>query len=381
MDMKLKGIVLLLMIFSIGCSNYRAISRTPDWTHNHERYLISPYDNEDTFEKNPVIVRYAPILIQYTLDRSPKDFLADFNYDSDNKTVNNQDHVAGENFRATLYYAIVETASHYYLTYLSYHIADTWVGDVCGSLFYWFGGHHENDGENLQLVVEKGRHGHPDELVIMAFQHHTKTTFLVHPKLKMHDPNAGYDTIGTKSKYSMSGSHPVFVLEPGKHAIYINDDQISRCSGDRNAYVLMTFSPAPNLGTPGDRWERGERSTYHYGLKPIKKTLWEPYIKHTAIGDTGIMDGGINITLERGDKMVAYKNIPRFFNSDEWSIVGFKKDAGILPFAFGEGRLFFDPAHYYAEKFQITDVTFPNMRWVTCYLYNPYLPDSYRACE
>ena len=52
----------------------------------------------------------------------------------------------------TVYYAVVETETHWFLTYHFYHAADY---TRCPVGLLPFGMEHENDGENLQVVVDR----------------------------------------------------------------------------------------------------------------------------------------------------------------------------------------------------------------------------------
>jgi hypothetical protein len=91
---------------------------------------------------------HAPVHYQDT-DSSdyPSDFITAFDYDSDWIATNNWDHRAAGRWPATVYYSIVESCTHYFITYAFFHPRD-W-SDVI------FDQEHENDLEGALMVVRK----------------------------------------------------------------------------------------------------------------------------------------------------------------------------------------------------------------------------------
>lgn len=374
--MLLKKMLIIFSFFLSGCS----ICRTPDPRDNKD-YTFTDYSNINEFEYKEVIAKYAPTLKQSTLDESKKDFITDFDYDSDGKTNTNRDNKNNNyDLMATIYYSIVETSTHYFITYLLYHIEDGWSGGpgfwnfLVKGITYPFGGQHENDGENIQIVVDK-KDGEAQDIVIMAWQHHNGTGFCVNrEKLKVD----GFDDCPDA---------PIFYLEPGKHAIYTDMNQFSSWIFNEDEYGTIDFTPKPIsngvLPEIGDKWLPNNISRkYKYGFKSIKVHLWDEYQDQQKLGDGGIMDGAFDVDLEKDLKKMTYKSLPRFFDSDEYSVTLIKKDAGIMPFYFGGGELFFDPARYYKKKFHLYKPPhYGKEKWSTDYKYNPYLPDYFRTID
>lgn len=77
------------------------------------------------------------------------DYVARIDFDGDWAGRNNWDNAAasGASFSAHAYYSVVETSTHWYLTYLFFHPRD-WVDQP-------FDSEHENDAEGVLLAVEK----------------------------------------------------------------------------------------------------------------------------------------------------------------------------------------------------------------------------------
>ncbi|GGQ59520.1 hypothetical protein [Couchioplanes azureus] len=78
------------------------------------------------------------------------DYLTRVDYDGDLNGRNNWDNAgrSGSSFAAHVYYSVVETASHWYITYFFFHPRD-WIDHP------FFESEHENDGEGLTLAIER----------------------------------------------------------------------------------------------------------------------------------------------------------------------------------------------------------------------------------
>lgn len=90
---------------------------------------------------------HAPIHFQDTDSDDPKaDYITAVNYDNTWSTTDNWDHIFDFPLAAKGYYSVVETCTHWYITYAFYHPRD-WgesIDDV-----------HENDLEGIILMVRK----------------------------------------------------------------------------------------------------------------------------------------------------------------------------------------------------------------------------------
>ncbi len=92
--------------------------------------------------------RHAPVHYQDT-DSSdyPSDYITAFDFDSDWVATNNWDNRVGGQWPAAAYYSVVESCSHYFITYAFFHPRD-WSDTV-------FDQEHENDLEGALAVVRK----------------------------------------------------------------------------------------------------------------------------------------------------------------------------------------------------------------------------------
>lgn len=100
-------------------------------------------------------LRYAPIHEQEVHTRGSHalrgeaDFITAYDFDGDDDASNNWDHTGDPRFplSAHAYYSVVETATHWYLTYQFFHPRD-WSS-------HFFETEHENDSEGVLLVVAR----------------------------------------------------------------------------------------------------------------------------------------------------------------------------------------------------------------------------------
>ena len=91
---------------------------------------------------------HAPIHYQDTDSTNyPAEYITAIDYDSDWVSNNNWDNLGDGLWPATVYYSVVESCSHYFITYAFFHPRD-WVDTP-------FDGEHENDLEGALFVVRK----------------------------------------------------------------------------------------------------------------------------------------------------------------------------------------------------------------------------------
>jgi hypothetical protein len=92
--------------------------------------------------------RYAPVHYQDT-DSSdyPSEYITAFDYDADRDTTNNWDNRGVAHWPATVYYSVVESCTHYFISYAFYHPRD-WTDTA-------FDQEHENDLEGAIMAVRK----------------------------------------------------------------------------------------------------------------------------------------------------------------------------------------------------------------------------------
>lgn len=303
---------------------------------------------------------FAPVIFHATsVSERPAswDTPARVDFDGDLIASNNE-----ESLRAGLhpitpavYYAVIETETHAFLTYGLFHPID-WSTMPAVFPYSW----HENDMENIQIVVDKQK----NSIVLLAAQAHLGTSLYTIPGSGI---SSGTVEISDRPIRLLAGGRAAIFVESGGHGIYSLSDAPdgelqktpkSNAPALREGFVFLYLN-ADSTGLPG---------AVPYELLSIYDTFWTPYLNGSGLGDGRLMDGTFSY-YERG---MAWDHIPRHFDSDRLS-GPCKSDAGILPFAFGFaltdqdlGSLFFHPAEKYAENLAIS------RPWSTHYLRHPY---------
>ncbi|AGZ42265.1 hypothetical protein [Actinoplanes friuliensis] len=106
--------------------------------------------------RSELALRWAPIHYQ-DVDATgshalggKSDYITRIDFDGDLNGRNNWDRAAqsGVSFSAAAYYSVAETSTHWFVTYFFFHPRD-WVDHP------FFETEHENDGEGVQLAIEK----------------------------------------------------------------------------------------------------------------------------------------------------------------------------------------------------------------------------------
>ena len=92
--------------------------------------------------------RYAPVHHQVTDEtRAQSDYIAAVNYDSDWVATNNWDNLGEGLWPATVYYSVVESTTHWFISYGFYHPQDWGLGGSARE--------HENDMHGVIMSVRK----------------------------------------------------------------------------------------------------------------------------------------------------------------------------------------------------------------------------------
>ncbi len=298
--------------------------------------------------------RYAPWIFHAShKTKGRQDIPTRVDFDGDMRGDNNWEHFPLYELIPTVYYACLESETHYFLTYHLFHPRD-WS-------FFDFGIHttHENDGENLQVVVEKSS----GEVVLLVTQAHFKAFAYA-----LQSSNIGGGAQGLRGDFLLmneegeldsQGKHVCVFVEEGGHGIYSASDECakldlvpgSKLVFEDYGFVLHPASEGeevgePVLGTSG--------KAFGYKLESSLESFWKPFLQGVLVGEGKLLDGAVRYQDERNLLM-----LPRYYEANRFS-GPLGPDRGISPFAFDfsfcEGQvgwLFFDPAKRYSETLEI----------------------------
>lgn len=304
--------------------------------------------------------KYAPVIFQSVDESEPAlDFVAGVDFDGDMTGNNNWEDALEFKLLPVIYFAVVSTETHHFITYSIFHPRD-WT-TYCTGLFYEC---HENDMENLQIVVDRAS----EEVVALVTQAHMWSSIYLSGKSSEGDGRIIF--VNGDGEVDSGGRAGVFV-ESGGHGIYGLAD---KSSGVTVGKKYVKFSDGPGVVYYPDKFsnivepEVGSGMGYPYRLESTLVKFWEPVLRGELYGEGKLFNGTFNYS----DPNIAWNDIPRHFDSNMMSGIG-KYSSGIVPFAMGfslfgsdVGGLFFNPAYHFRRKVTLAQ------SWSENYTYNPY---------
>jgi hypothetical protein len=265
----------------------------------------------------------------------------------------------------TVYWTVLETDTHVFATYHFFHPLD-WSPYVSRSVRVsaW----HENDGENLQVVVDRAS---GDVVLLFTQAHYCGGVYAPAPpaggELPSHarwapgsDPIRGpLLLVDDEGRPDPRGRHAAVFVQDQGHGIYgvtdLHSEVVVRPDGSAtfagNGLVLRPAAPGEAVAEPPlERLPGGGSRVVPYQLESTTAKLWPGLRDGSLLGRGGLFDGALRYQGPRIDI-----GVPRYYEGDRFS-GPFGPDRGIAPFAvdfrFGQGEvgaLFFDPARRYAE--------------------------------
>ena len=150
---------------------------------------------------------WAPFVAQETWFQPKADVPARFDFDNDWMGDNNWDNMETGSSQAYVYYAAMETASHWFLIYNIFHPRDYSDKCVVGTC-------HENDNEGLILTVRKDGSEFGKLEVMETLAHNNVYSLAADARIRK-----GAHNIDGSVEFQ-SNSHPVIFIESGGHGIY-----------------------------------------------------------------------------------------------------------------------------------------------------------------
>lgn len=247
-----------------------------------------------------------------------------------------------------VYYAVLETRTHWFLSYHLFHPRD-WeplrlgVHDT-----------HENDGENLQVVVDK----QSGRVVLLFTQAHYFGYAYWNDGAGFTDGDEQREAtvllVDDAGRPSPDGRHAGVFVEPRGHGILgALDEDAGVVVGPDGAARFesggLVLLPAAAAEAGGVREPAADAVRATYALESTTLRLWPGLRDGSILGEDGLYDGECDYTCPE-----VSIGVPRYYEADRFS-GPFGADRGISPFAVdfsfwsGElGAIFFDPARRYA---------------------------------
>lgn len=308
--------------------------------------LAGPAPAHAAVSRAQLALRWAPIHYQ-DVDATgshalggKSDYLTRVDYDGDLNGRNNWDDAgqSGVSFAAHVYYSVVETGSHWFITYFFFHPRD-WIDHP------FFESEHENDGEGVTLAIEKNG---TDYGVLRG------AVTVAHTNFYSYTPagstwTTGRETVdGTLQMQSSphdSFQHPVTAQERGGHGLKAYPQY--KINGDGIVYYPSATAETPS--TTNDR-------DVQYALVDIFAAggLWAERATSSLFANLGTFAGDTS-----GDCGVGTFSCGTNSANAPWGW----DDGDDLP---GRGEIATDPAKLSAEYFTVPGTLSRS------YTYNPY---------
>lgn len=302
----------------------------------------------------PIAYRYAPFIYHATDKKGGRqDLISNIDFDGDLVGNNNWENFDRYELKPTVYYAVLETETHYFIAYHLFHPRD-W-----NDFTFYLHDTHENDGENLQVVVRKS----DGRVILLWTQAHYGSDVYANSgsgisrgRTKI---SGRFQTVNEHGIPDTSEMHAAVFVEEQGHGIYgtldSGSDVVLYSDG---SYIFkggsgLLFRPTrPNEAiTEPTIYTSGEVA---YQLDSITMKLWPLLRDGELTGDGKLLDGAWRYKDELVDVPV-----PRYYDADRFS-GPLGPDRGISPFALDFswskgtlGALFFNPAKRYAERLKI----------------------------
>jgi len=304
----------------------------------------------------PIVEQYAPLIYAAT-ERcgGRQDIISNNDFDGDLTGNNNWENFDRYELKPTVYYAILETETHYFISYHLFHPRD-W-----NHFTVWLNDTHENDGENFQVVVRKN----DGRVVLLWTQAHYRSRVYSFAGSGIESAatrvTGNFQTVDSNGLPSESGTHACVFVESQGHGIYGTLDSSSevRVNADGSYRFKsgsgLLFRPA-RAGEEVKEPAITSSGEVAYQLDSITMKLWPLLRDGKLTGDGKLLDGSYRYR----DELVDIKEVPRFYDANRFS-GPLRSDRGISPFALDFsfkrgtlGALFFNPAKRYAERLKIT---------------------------
>jgi hypothetical protein len=243
---------------------------------------------------------WAPIWWQDTdNDDFRADYITNFNFDGDWDPSNNWDNLPHFVLKAYVYYWVVETTTHWFIGYATFHPRD-WSDDITA-----FIDQHENDMEGCLLVIQKSERSYGQFILLITRAHDNFYSYIdddISPSNNVRQGNEDID-----GDVQFESYHPYIYVKAEGHAVYgdlrwENDDFPG---GDGVVYRYMVQAMEPNNGNDrnvgyelvniDDLWTKRYDPDIFYEFGVFKGDDWGNNKAHAPWGWDDKDDGEVSV--------------------------------------------------------------------------------------
>jgi hypothetical protein len=213
--------------------------------------LVAPSPAGAAVTRAQLALRWAPIHYQ-DVDATgshalggKSDYITKVDFDGDLNGRNNWDRAgqSGVSFAAHAYYSVVETSTHWYLTYLFFHPRD-WTDHP------FFETEHENDGEGVLLVVERDGSDYGVLRAAVTVAHTDFFSYTPSGSTWTSGRESVDGTLRLQSSPHDAFQHPVTAQESKGHGLKAHPQY--DIDGDGIVYYPSTVAETPSSGNDRD---------------------------------------------------------------------------------------------------------------------------------
>ncbi|MGX7675353.1 hypothetical protein [Plantactinospora sp. DSM 117369] len=213
--------------------------------------LAAPAPASAAASRAELALRWAPIHYQ-DVDATGShalggrsDYLTGVDFDGDLSGRNNWDSAgqSGASFAAQAYYSVLETSTHWYITYLFFHPRD-WTDHP------FFETEHENDGEGIMVAVERDGSDYGVLRGAVSVAHSDFYSYTPAGSTWTGGRENVDGTLQTQSSPHDSYPHPVTAQEAQGHGLKAYPQY--NINGDGIVYYPSTVAETPSNGNDRD---------------------------------------------------------------------------------------------------------------------------------
>ena len=330
---------------------YRALTWLTLWLASSSGSLLAA----EKSEHRALAEYYAPVVYQESRS-AILDYITRFDYDGDWNGSNNWRNAYRYELRANVYYGVVESTNHVFITYAFYHPRDYSARPLEGIAPKT---EHENDMEGCMLVIEKDKTawGRPILLETLAHDHFYRYDNPKYRRVKKGKNALPLDgsIVFLKEVDETHHQQPAIFIEAEGHGVKAATEQV-RNQDFKHPGIIYRFA-----GRGAEVPRNNIDPDVSYDLISIEDTLWA---KRSEIGTTSLYCCGDSYSLPGGQTML----IGSAFNGPIGGCAA-KPPWGWDQANDGpieQGDLFRDPVKAVAAQVQIEG-------WGGTYVHNPYL--------
>ena len=234
-------------------SGARSLRKAERTSFPAERHSPDPY--------RKLAEHHSPFLAQETWFQPKADYVARFDFDGDSQGDNNWDSAPTGSSQAYVYYAVMETRTHWFLVYDIFHPRDYSDNCIAGTC-------HENDSEGLILTVLKDGSQFGRLQTMETLAHNNIYSYRADREVR----NSVHGIDGDVEFYQ---SHPVVFIESGGHGVYGSSDKHSRYKVKQRRFTAGTGVTYVYKGQ-AQRPRHANHQLVGYDLLSAWEHLWVP---------------------------------------------------------------------------------------------------------